>query len=244
MTSTVFTLLVWGDFACFTRPEAKGERFSYPVITPSAARGVFDAIFVKPPEFRWQITRIEVLRPPAFIALRRNEVKEKANVHAVARWMAGKEDPEPIWADGDRELTRSDEKGRTQRQTLALRDPRFRISARIVPWPGHEGRVVSLERQFERRARQGKCFHQPYLGCREFPAYFELLEEGSESNEALADLDLDLGYMVYDVFDLSRPGSPDDRAAISLFPARVEAGVMEVPAWDDPAVLKVPQEVS
>jgi len=244
MTPATYTLEVWGDFACFTRPEAKGERFSYPVMTPSAARGIFDAIFVKPPEFRWQVTRIEVLAEPKYIALRRNEVKEKVNLNAVARWMAGKEEPEPIWADGDRELTRSDEKGRTQRQTLALREPRFRISARIVPWPGHEERLVSLQRQFERRASQGKCFHQPYLGCREFPAYFELV--GSDPPEAgpLETLDLDLGYMVYDVFDLSRPGTPHDQAAISLFPARVEAGVMEVPPWDDPAVLKVPSEAS
>jgi CRISPR-associated protein Cas5d len=245
MTPTTYTLEVWGELGCFTRPEAKGERFSYPVITPSAARGIFDAIFVKPPEFRWQVTRVEVLAEPAYITLRRNEVKEKINLNAVHRWMAGKAEPEPLWADGDRELTRSDEKGRTQRQTLALRKPRFRISARISPWPGHEARLVALQRQFERRARQGKCFHQPYLGCREFPAYFELVEPGSSGDGGpLESVNLDLGYMLYDVFDLSRPGSPDDSPAISLFPARVEAGVMEVPPWDDPAVLKVPLEAS
>lgn len=242
MTPDTYTLKVWGDFACFTRPEAKGERFSYPVITPSAARGIFDAIFLKPPVFRWAITRIEVLVPPRYIALRRNEVKEKVNVNAVARWAAGKDEPEPLWADGDRELTRSDEKGRTQRQTLALREPSYRISAHISPWPGHEGQLVALQRQFERRASQGKCFHQPYLGCREFPAYFELVE-AAEGEDAPPDLNLDLGYMVYDVFDLSRPGGPHDAPAISLFPARVEAGVLEVPPWDDPAVLKVPLEV-
>lgn len=244
MTPTTYSLEVWGDFACFTRPEAKGERFSYPVMTPSAARGIFDAIFVKPPEFRWQVTRIEMLAEPKYIALRRNEVKEKVNLNAVARWMAGKEEPEPIWADGDRELTRSDEKGRTQRQTLALREPRFRISAKIVPWPGHEGRLTALQSQFERRASQGKCFHQPYLGCREFPAYFELVGDDPQKEGPLETLDLDLGFMIYDVFDLSRPGSPNDHAAISLFPARVEAGVLEVPPWDDPAVLKVPSEAS
>jgi len=244
MTPTTYTLEVWGDFACFTRPEAKSERFSYPVITPSAARGIFDAIFLKPPAFRWQISRIEVLAEPAYIALRRNEVKEKVNVNAVSRWMTGEVEPEPLWADGDRELTRSDEKGRTQRQTLALRQPRFRLSAHIHPWPGHEDQLVALERQFERRASQGKCFHQPYLGCREFPAYFELVDPETSERGPLENVDQDLGYMLYDVFDLSRPGSPDDAPAISLFPARVEQGVLEVPPWDDPAVLKVPQEVT
>lgn len=240
MGHTIYTLEVWGELACFTRPEAKSERFSYPVITPSAARGIFDAVFVKPPEFRWQVTRIEVLAEPAYIALRRNEVKEKANVNAVARWMAGKEEPEPLWADGDRELTGSDEKGRTQRQTLALRNPRFRISAHIAPWPGHEGRLKALQCQFERRASQGKCFYQPYLGCREFPAYFELVEPEALAEGPLEEVNLDLGFMIYDVFDLSRPGGPGDAPAISLFPARVERGVLEVPPWDDPAVLKVP----
>lgn len=243
MKPTTYTLEVWGDFACFTRPEAKGERFSYPVITPSAARGIFDAIFLKPPVFRWAISRVAVLAEPSYIALRRNEVKEKVNVNAVNRWVAGKDEPEPLWADGDRELTRSDEKGRTQRQTLALRAPRYRISAHISPWPGHEDQLVALQRQFERRASQGKCFHQPYLGCREFPAYFELLEPGADGGPT-ADVNLDLGYMIYDVFDLSRPGSADDAPAISLFPALIEGGVLEVPPWDDPGVLKVPQEVS
>lgn len=242
MSPTTYSLEVWGDFACFTRPEAKSERFSYPVITPSAARGVFDAIFLKPPLFCWEITRIELLAEPQYIALRRNEVKEKVNVAAVRRWMAGKEEPEPLWADGDRALTGSDEKGRTQRQTLALREPRYRISARIRPWPGHEEKRTALERQFERRAAQGKCFQQPYLGCREFPAYFELVGDGER--RAPVAHDLDIGPMLYDVFDLSRPGGPDDPPTISLFHGRIQAGVLEVPPWDDPAVLKVPREVS
>lgn len=240
MTPTTYTLEVWGDFACFTRPEAKGERFSYPLITPSAARGIFDAIFLKPPVFRWQVSRVELLAEPRYVGLRRNEVKEKVNLAAVARWMAGKEEPEPLWADGDRELTHSDEKGRTQRQTLALREPRYRITAHPHTWPGHEDQLVAVQRQFERRASQGKCFHQPYLGCREFPAYFELVDPAAADRPPVHALDLDLGYMLYDVFDLSRPGSSSDTPAISLFHARVRAGTMEVPPWEDPAVLKVP----
>lgn len=243
----IFALEVWGDFACFTRPEAKGERFSYPVMTPSAARGIFDSIYLKPAAFRWEVIRIQLLEKPRYITLRRNEVKEKVNLNAVGRWMAGKDNPEPLWADGDRELTRSDEKGRTQRQTLALREPRYRLSARIRPWPGHEDRLVASEQQFLRRASQGKCFQQPYLGCREFPAYFELLDAPHAAVEPVSetrDLNLDLGPILYDVFDLSRPGRSDDPPAISLFHAQVRSGVLEIPAWDDPAVLKAPSAAS
>jgi CRISPR-associated protein Cas5d len=229
-------LEVWGDFACFSRPELKVERFSYPVITPSAARGIFDAIYAKPAEFRWAVIRIEVLSRPSFIALRRNEVKEKVNVHAVLDWMGGKREPEPIWADGDRDLLGSDEKGRTQRQTMALKDVRYRLHAEARPWPGHEGRQTALEAQFRRRAERGKCFQQPYFGCREFPAYFKLVEpDGGPSPEPL---DQDLGFMLYDVFDLSRPGTSHDSPAVSLFRAALRGGVLAVPDYASPEVLK------
>lgn len=232
-------LEVWGDLACFARPELKVERFSYPVITPSAARGIYDAIYVKPSEFRWQISGVEVLAPVSYLALRRNEVKEKINTNLVSRWMRGQEEPEPLWADGDRELTGSDEKGRTQRQTMALKRVRYRLHAHIRPWPGFEGRQQSLESQFRRRAGQGKCFHQPSLGCREFPAYFELVEPGAAPSDLLqAKLDLEVGLMLYDVFDLSRPGGPDSQPAVSLFRAAVKSGTMDVPDYASTAVLK------
>jgi CRISPR-associated protein Cas5d len=231
-------LEVWGDFACFSRPELKVERFSYPCITPSAARGIFDAIYAKPVEFRWQVVRIEVLRRPAFLALRRNEVKDTVNVNAVFDWMSGKRDPEPIWADGDRELLGTDEKGRTQRQTMALKEVRYRLHAEIRPWPGFENRQTALEAQFRRRAERGKCFYQPYFGVREFPAFFELVEGGTPSEPCA--LDLDLGLMLYDVFDLSRPGTSTDRPAVSLFRAEVRGGVLDVPDYASPDVFKVP----
>ncbi len=236
MPSNPQTLEVWGDFACFTRPELKVERFSYPVITPSAARGIFDAVYAKPAEFRWAVTRIEVLSPPSYIALRRNEVKEKVNVHAVKDWMSGKREPEPLWADGDRDLLGSDEKGRTQRQTMALKDVHYRLHAEIRPWPGHEGRQAALEAQFRRRAERGKCFQQPYFGCREFPAFFALAAPGDEPLPA--SLDQDLGYMLYDVFDLSRPGTAQDGPAVSLFRAALHGGVLTVPDYASPEVLK------
>ena len=231
-------LRVWGDFACFSRPEMKVERFSYPVITPSAARGIFDAVYCKPKEFRWQVTRVEVLKIPAFIALRRNEVKDKINPKTMARWMAGTAEPEPIWADGDKAQTGTDMRGRTQRQTMALKDVAYVIHGEILPWPGFEGRQQALEAQFRRRAGAGKCVWQPYLGCREFPAYFELVEVGQEL-PATAGIDQDLGYMLYDVFDLSRPGDEYSHPSISLFQARVSGGVMNVPPYDSPEVVKV-----
>lgn len=223
-----------GDLACFTRPELKVERMSYPVITPSAARGVFDAIYVKPPEFRWQVRRIEVLRPPRFLSLRRNEVKDVINVRAVFDWIAGRKEPEPLWADGDRDLLGTDEKGRTQRQTVALRDVHYRLWGEVRPWPGFEDRLPAFREQFRRRVERGKCFQQPYLGCREFVAYFAPARERPQP----VDWSEDLGLVLYDVFDLSRPGKPDASAAISFFAASVEGGVVEVPEFSAEAVLK------
>lgn len=231
-------LLVWGDFACYSRPELKVERFSYPLPPPSAVRGVFEAIYAKPKEFCWQVERVELLSAPSYIALRRNEVKEKINAAAVERWAKGHQTPEPIWADGDRDLLGSDEKGRTQRQTMALKNVKYRFYASIRPWPGFERQIAALEAQFQRRAQSGKCFYQPFLGCREFAAYFEPVN-GSVDSRAPEQWSADLGLMLYDVFDLSRPGKGDDAPAISLFRATVENGVMRVPPYEDAAVIKL-----
>ncbi len=232
-------LRVWGDLACFTRPETKAERYSYPLITPSAARGIYDAIYCKPKEFRWQIKRIEVLKMPSFIPLRRNEVKEKISIRDVGRWIKDTAQPEPILADGDKSILGTDMKGRTQRQTIALRDVAYVLHAEILPWPGMEKRQQGLEAQFRRRAGSGKCVWQPYLGCREFPAYFELLDVGEEAEPF--PFDQDLGYMLYDVFDLARPGNAFSKPCISLFQARVRGGVLQVPPYDSPEVIKVTQ---
>jgi len=244
MEPTEQVLEVWGDLACFTRPELKVERFSYPVITPSAARGIFDAIYTKPnrdptqAQFRWQVTRIEILNEPRYIALRRNETKEKLSIDKVQDWMAGKAPPEPILADADSVISGGDAKGRTQRQTLALRDVRYRLHARIVSWPGYEDRQKAFEEQFKRRAAHGKCFYQPYFGCREFPAYFEWREPGSPLPADRWQGDLDIGLMLYDVFDLSSPGTPNSASRISLFRAQVCQGVLIVPPPDSPDVLR------
>lgn len=230
-------LEVWGEFACFTRPEMKVERFSYPVITPSAARGIYDAIYCKPVEFRWQITRIEVLSPPSYIGLRRNEVKDKASVNAILKWMEGKKEPDPIWADGTLDQMGTDQKGRTQRQTMALKDVHYRLHAEIRPWRGFENGIQGMEGQFRRRAAHGKCIYQPYFGCREFPAFFELVEPDAHP-ESPFPLNMELGLMLYDVFDLSRPNSSDAAPHVSLFKAKLINGVLDVPDYLSDQVMK------
>ena len=242
MSKKTHTLEVWGDLACFTRPEMKVERFSYPLITPSAARGIFDAIYwdgrrqtdgSMKPYFHWQVERIEVLEMPRYIALRRNEVKGVVPGTAkLNRWMRGDEPPEPLWADSDDPTT-----GRTQRQTMALKNVRYRISARIEPKAEFVSEIVGFEKQFIRRATHGKCFQQPFFGCSEFPAYFEYVQAG-EGQKKHAAFDQHVGWMLYDVFDLRRDVVSDDKPFISLFDATVVNGVLEVPPFGDDKVRK------
>jgi CRISPR-associated protein Cas5d len=228
-------LELWGELACFSSPVSKAERFSYPCPTPSAARGIFDAIFCKPPEFRWQIDRIEILAPIRHIALRRNEVKEVISERAVRTWMSGEAEPEPIVADGDKALLGTDQKGRTQRQTMALKNPHYRITAHIQPWPGMEKKQPALDAQFRRRAARGSCWSQPVFGCREFPAFFRLVED-CEDLPPPAPVDMEIGWMLYDVFDLSCPGTSKSKPFVSVFHAVLEKGVLHIPPYEDAAV--------
>lgn len=202
----------WGDFACFSPPFAKVERLTYPFPTPSAARGILSAIYSKPAEFYWQITRIEVLNEISYINFKRNEVKCTVS-------------KEPI----------STEDERTQRQTVALRDVRYRISAEIVPRKEFSGTTAQLYDQALRRIRSGKCYYQPSFGCREFIAYFE------ESNSSISPISdsLDVGLMVYDIFDLhdfsvQKKAKPQ----LSLFHAIMDHGVIQVPPFDSPEVIR------
>lgn len=252
MQEDTHTLEVWGDLACFTRPELKVERFSYPVITPSAARGIFDAIYwhgqreqrgsrsVVRPYFYWQVTRIEMLEMPRYIALRRNEVKDKAPAErTVASWMKGKAPPEPIWADATKDELGTDQKGRTQRQTMALKNVRYRITARIEPRPAFRKDLPAANAQFVRRATAGKCFQQPYFGCREFPAFFEYLPADAPRARAPVSFDQHLGFMLYDVFDLHSEETGDEAEPyISVFDAHVRNGVLEVPPYGEARVRK------
>lgn len=251
MANGIHTLEVWGDFACFTRPEMKVERFSYPVITPSAARGIFDAIYwdgirekqgretVMRPYFHWQVTRIELLEIPRYIALRRNEVKGRVpGAATLNKWMSGQEQAEPLWADGNDETA-----GRTQRQTMALKNVRYRLTAKIVPKSGFASEYGKFNACFERRAKKGKCFQQPYFGCREFPAFFEYIESPGANVQPPAVLNQHLGFMLYDVFDLRKDAAKDnDKPFVSLFDAYIRNGVLEVPPFDSAEVKKPEKE--
>lgn len=229
-------LEVWGSLACFTRPEMKVERFSYPVITPSAARGILDAIYCKPIEFGWRIDRIEILEPIRYLALRRNEVKEKISVSAVKRAMRSGTKFDPIVADAA--AAGNDQVGRTQRQTMALTDVRYRVYGHIHPRPTFEHKLKAFVDQARRRIDGGKCFYQPYFGCREFPAFFSPID--SNSPRQTQPIDLDVGYMLYDVFDL-RDAKSDrtTEAKVSLFYARIAEGVLQVPPYESSAVRRV-----
>jgi CRISPR-associated protein Cas5d len=175
---------------------------------------------------------------PRYIALRRNEVKDRVpGTATLNKWMDGREAPEPLWADGGKDELGTDQKGRTQRQTMALKNVRYRLTAKIVPKSAFTADWGKMNSQFQRRARAGKCFQQPYLGCREFPAFFEYLE--SPPPATTAPFNQHLGFMLYDVFDLGREVvSEKDKPFITLFDAHVHDGVLEVPTFTSDAVRK------
>lgn len=241
MKSNKLTLDVEGELACFTNPVMKVERFSYEIITPSAARGIFEAIYWKS-KFRWQITAIETLSKPQYIALRRNEVKDKLPSHSeILRWAEGREEPQPLLADATTELTGTDQKGRTQRQTMALKGVHYRIQAEIRPWPEFENELPAMEAQFRRRAKAGQCIYQPFFGCREFPAFFTLYEGDIQGSNLIPESDI--GWMLYDVFDLSRPGASKDTPSVSVFHAQIRNSVLQVPDYDSNHVRKPERSV-
>lgn len=206
------TVEVWGDFACFTPPYSKVERCTYPFPTPSAAKGILSSIYSKPAEFFWQINRIEVLNPIQYISFKRNEVKCKVS-------------GSPIYTDEER----------TQRQTVALKDVRYRIAASIIPRPAFLGKEKQLYEQAWRRIRRGQCFMQPSLGLKELVCFFE---ESDGTRRPIPD-SLDVGLMVYDVFDL-HDDSVKKKAEpkLSLFHAVMDHGVIHVPPYDSKEVLK------
>lgn len=206
----------WGEWACFTRPEMKVERVSYDTMTPSAARGVVEAIYWKP-EIRWRIDRITVLKPIQFASVRRNEVKDKIGAGAPKAMKDGKGDLAFYVDEGD---------NRQQRATLLLRDVGYIVEAHIEILGGPDNIAKHLD-QFNRRARKGACFTRPYLGCREFAADFELLQAESvmpSTDTSLAG-ERDLGWMLHDI-DFS---DPKDRQA-KFFHAIMRDGVIDVSA--------------
>ena len=225
-----FCLEVWGPMACFTRPELKVERVSYDVITPSAARAVFEAIFWKP-AIHWQVTKIEVLNPIKWTTIRRNEVGAVASKN-------------PIFIEDKRQ----------QKNSLLLQDVRYRIWAKLefIPqWKRKETRNPQIDAEeaellrkdenpgkynamFERRASKGQCFNQPYLGTREFSASFRLVKPEQEDLKTPIDESRDLGIMLY---DMDFKGNPDKPEAM-FYRAKMENGVIIVPPIDSKEVLR------
>lgn len=167
-------LKIWGDFACFTRPEMKVERVSYDIITPSAARAIFEAILWNP-LFQWHIETIRVLNPIKWINMQRNEISSRAS--------------------RNKDLYIEDE--RVQRSSLFLKDAAYEIDAKLESFSHNLKLEKKFNEMFKRRATKGQCFSQPYLGCREFAAYFQLLKE-KETCQPIPET-RDLGWMLYDM---------------------------------------------
>lgn len=222
-----FCLEIWGDYACFTRPELKVERVSYDVITPSAARAIFEAIFWKP-AIRWQVTKIEVLNPIKWANIRRNEVGAVASINKSTIFI---------------------EDNRQQRNSLLLKDIHYRIWAKLVFIPQRR-RVVQrtlfddiehpdenpgkYNAMFERRARKGQCFNQPYLGTREFSASFRYVDVEKDCLKAPILENRDLGIMLYDMDFEKNSNKPD----AMFYRAKMEKGVIIVPPKDSEEVLR------
>lgn len=186
-------LLIWGDRACFTRPEMKVERVSYDVITPSAARGILEAIHWKP-AIRWVVDTIQVLKPVRFESVRRNEVGSKISAASVVKAMG---------AASTNALVSFVEDDRQQRAATILRDVAYVVGAHfeLTAKAGADDSVGKHLDVFNRRARRGQCFHTPSLGTREFPASFQLIENGEPSPSPDASLlgERDLGWMLHDI---------------------------------------------
>lgn len=242
MSKRGFCLEVSGDFACFTRPELKIERISYDVITPSAARAIFEAIFWKP-AISWVIRRIEVMEPIRWISMRRNEVGATAS-------------------PGKKEIFADDPANRQQRAGLFLRDVRYRIHAEFKYIPPDQRKLCNFPvpeflmqtdfeeyadyqklfqeeprndeseakyaAMFERRAKKHQQFTKPYLGCREFSADYRLIPDPSKESDKPIDEDRDLNWMLYDM-DYSDP----QNIRPLFYRAEMKQGVIQVPDRND-----------
>lgn len=216
---------VSGDYACWTRPENKVERVSYECMTPSAARNILDAICWRP-EMRWVVTKIGVLKPVKYQALRRNEVQSKVSVADIRKGMQNPGEFRPMVAGAG-----SDEV--TQRNTLALRDVAYVIEAHALVFePSSENTSAKYVAMFQRRVEKGQCYHRPALGCREFACEFEPV---GKQDLPLLTLDIDMGMMLYDII-FRRDGNQ-----AVFFRARLQKGELDAHperAIPDPALRK------
>lgn len=207
-------LEVWGDYACFTRPELKAERYSYDVMTPSAARGILEAVFWHP-GLVWKIDQIFVLAPIAFANIRRNEVGTKLSAsNALAAAQKGK----PFFQATKKEIV--------QRASTVLKHPHYVIEAHfdMTKEANASDNSGKFRGMFCRRAKKGQCYHTPYLGCREFPACFQLWEE-EEIRTAYPNESRELGMMLY---DMDYDHTEDGALSPLFFFAQLTNGVLDV----------------
>lgn len=208
---------VAGRYACFTRPETKVERFTYPIMTPSAARNVLDAICWRP-QMRWVVTTITVLKPIHTFSVLRNEVQSKLAPSAIKKWMRDPASFEPLVAGAGQDTDA------TPRNTTLLYDVAYWIDAYpLVFDPGDDGTntPVKYVEMLKRRVEKGQCFQRPYLGCREFAADFS----PPRDDESPIEQSLEIGRMLYDI-----AFAPDGNRAV-FFDARLVNGVLDT----DPA---------
>jgi CRISPR-associated protein Cas5d len=200
---------VWGDYACFTRPEMKVERVSYDVMTPSAARGILEAIYWKP-AIRWVVDRIHVLNPIRFVNIRRNEIGSKMPIGTVKKAMKDGRSPVQVFVEADRQ----------QRAAIVLRNVAYAIEAHFEFVGNDDPNPPKHKDIFDRRARKGQCFHQPYLGCREFPANFKLIEDGVPVSKLSGEQDL--GWMLHDIDFINQMEA-------RFFRAVMRNGIIDIP---------------
>ena len=217
-------LHIWGDYACFTRPEMKVERVSYDVITPSAARGVLAAVHWKP-AIRWVVDKIVVLKPIRFESVRRNELGGKVSASKVSGAMKRK---------STQDLYTLIEDDRQQRAATVLRDVAYVIEAHIVMTAkaGEGDNITKHIEMLKRRALKGQCFQQPCMGVREFPAHFALIDDDEPlpvSCLSESELNRDLGWMLHDI-DFDGDHLP------RFFRAQMVDGAIEVPPFFDEEV--------
>lgn len=202
-------LKVWGEYACFTRPEMKVERVSYDVMTPSAARGILEAIYWKP-AIAWVVNRIHVLNPIRFDNIRRNELSGKLSLNKVKTAMDDGCSPVEVFIEDERQ----------QRAALILRDVAYVIEAHFSIREANDNNPSKHKEMFDRRALKGQCFQNPYLGCREFPAHFEPVT--GEIPTSVLEGESDLGWMLHDI-DFKKG------MKARFFRAIMRNGIIEVP---------------
>lgn len=212
--SRMLRLRVWGANACFTRPEMKVERVSYDVMTPSAARGVLEAILWKP-AIRWRVSQIDVLKPIQWESVRRNEVGAVMSTDLAKSSMRS----------GKGSLGLYVEDVRQQRAGLFLRDVAYTIHAyfELTDKAGPKDTTIKFQEMFLRRAEKGQCFHRPYLGCREFSAHFEPVFHDQPLPDAISET-RDLGWMLHDL------DYGEETITPRFFRAGLDNGCMTIPS--------------